>query len=283
MRASGFTLVELLVVVAIVALLVAMLAPGVARTADLGRSVRCRHNLHEIGQAFCAAAAVAPEGGKSSLYPRPDAWPGIPMNVVPDEGIYLCPAEPRRLSGSRQYKIYCEIPDAYIDFEEGPYCRVSGHGGHTRYCFEVYTGPDWNDAIFDVTDDWPRVATFSADSHISRSVYLRRGGKPIPGWESELGPTDFGRKIAFAGGLTNYGINARISTSDADPNTVVLLDYGAVIANNGEDMQILLCESARHLGKLNVLLADQSVRRMGPEELNPAVGQRNAALWLPSQ
>ena len=47
----GFTLVELLVVVAVIAALVALLMPAVQSSRDSARLTQCRANFHEIGIA----------------------------------------------------------------------------------------------------------------------------------------------------------------------------------------------------------------------------------------
>ena len=52
LRSRGFTLVELLVVVAIIALLVSLLMPSLTRVKELARRTLCATNLHAIGKAW---------------------------------------------------------------------------------------------------------------------------------------------------------------------------------------------------------------------------------------
>jgi prepilin-type N-terminal cleavage/methylation domain-containing protein/prepilin-type processing-associated H-X9-DG protein len=66
-EAHGFTLVELLVVVAIVALLATILAPSLRRTMEMTRRAVCATNERHLGSAFMGYASDS--GGKLPQHP----------------------------------------------------------------------------------------------------------------------------------------------------------------------------------------------------------------------
>ncbi len=70
-RRSGFTLVELLVVVAILSLLLSILAPSLRRAKSLTRRVVCSSNLHQSVQAMISYSAH-----NTGRLPRTLAHPG---------------------------------------------------------------------------------------------------------------------------------------------------------------------------------------------------------------
>jgi len=131
MKRRGFSLLELMVVIAILALLVALVLPNIIlKSLAHARSTLCRGNLRRLSDAFAAASSAegVQEGTEATVhpvahaYPKPMTWPGIPSNVVPAPDIYRCPEdEVKRSIGAmlKSLEYVCPYGRFALDKTEG--------------------------------------------------------------------------------------------------------------------------------------------------------------------
>ena len=81
-RPAGFTLVELLVVVAIIGILLGLLLPAVQAARESSRRTQCRNNLHQIGIAM---DQYVDRQGARGIYPFAAETPVTVPPIVPSQ------------------------------------------------------------------------------------------------------------------------------------------------------------------------------------------------------
>jgi len=86
-RRYGFTLIEVLVVVAIIALLVAILLPSLARARKLAKDTMCQANLHSIGQGIMLYS-IDHKGVLPSMLYDPTHVPPIDTRVETSSSLF---------------------------------------------------------------------------------------------------------------------------------------------------------------------------------------------------
>ncbi len=151
---GGFTLIEILVVVAIIALLIAILIPSLAKARWQTKRIACSAHIHDLGTAFMMYA----HGHKGDYYPitansgLDTYWSLYRARMLPDPKILICPAtknviRPQTLSNPTTTVNSSEngkpIPMGTSDIDRVARGAEDNSGGHSyeyNGCYDGGTG-----------------------------------------------------------------------------------------------------------------------------------------------
>ena len=213
-RASrpGFTLVELLVVIGIIAVLIGILLPILGAAREAGRRVACASNLRQLGHAFIMYAQEhkfhlprgAPQGTVTGLLPKPHDW--VHWNYGRD---LKQSAVARYLTGFNAALLLCPSdPGARLrDFggwaTEGKYTFSYGMNQHLS---DITTGPDYERLL----------------------TRVRNSSEKVLLVEEDFGSIDDGNFSALTGSNMNL-LAVRHDRSKRDPKNLAAWSYSAVV------------------------------------------------------
>ncbi len=193
MNRRAFTLVELLVVIVILGLLLAILAPAGQQVWAVARNTICRNNLYHIYQTFGTAAADSrlSNSGETPFFPKPGAWMGTAISYSETSNILVCPEW--RGEGGEEGEVQAGAPEA------NPLSRMvyvhrvrnfqvafddPAHQGFGHMNLGTWTGSDERGDYIEIglNDNSPITENYwsQGESHdgIIR-IYLNDGGKVI--------------------------------------------------------------------------------------------------------
>ena len=118
-RVQGVTIVDLLVVFAIIAVLISLIVPGIQTAREVARRVQCKNNLHHIGIAL----AESRQGGNDGLPDEVSMNPAAIVDAGSDVEIFFAIAIasflPRFVQYSGAYSP-CSLSAASIVGTAGP-------------------------------------------------------------------------------------------------------------------------------------------------------------------
>ena len=88
----GFTLVELLVVITIVAIVAALVFPVLVRVRESGRQTVCASNMRQIGSALELYRRQWDDALPPAVTPADQTWKDAILPFVSGVGVFRCPS-----------------------------------------------------------------------------------------------------------------------------------------------------------------------------------------------
>jgi prepilin-type N-terminal cleavage/methylation domain-containing protein/prepilin-type processing-associated H-X9-DG protein len=135
-RNSGFTLVELLVVIGIIAILLGLLLPALNRARDLAITAQCMNNMRQDGLAVTQyledSRGFLPPYLLAGNYTSPAVAPYIfqylaTMYQTSNAATWRCPADNLQIA----------VPPGEVGLQRGPYPEFNGHLTDVFYSYGI--------------------------------------------------------------------------------------------------------------------------------------------------
>lgn len=275
----GFTLVELLVVIGIIALLISILLPALQKARAAGQAAVCLSRLH----GFHQGTRLWQNENKGKPFPG-SGWRAKLLPYMRDGKVYLCPADDKPFStGLDTVLIDIWQTDYDMALEEGPmvHKKVISPDTYMLY-FDDAPDPsqgdhDYNDLVLKIVEHPDGkidviIDSIEAGYHYdlidakTRQVLLRDLGRATPP----------GTKYTLQGGLASYAFNWDSDRVYKINDKVLALDYFKGVANadadnwNQQRTNGRYPRFARHNNFINVLWTDGSAWRTPVNLIEPS-------------
>lgn len=283
---TGFTLVELLVVVAIIGILISMLLPAVQQVREAARRTQCKHRLHNLGVAYHNLASTF--SNKKVILDQAGSWiRKLSAYSEENQEIFVCPNDEGEdgLTHFPEIELFVANTGVGIPFAPGNRCMVSGNEEEQIYRFEDFINGDFNDHVCTVVplnDFEIEITSTSKDADFRHDL---RG--PSGTIIQDMTPGDSAIIERFIG-KSSYGVNGHVRNLNVldNGNKVLLIEYEKIIADvvapDGND-DFFEQVGRFHPGNLvNVLHHGGHVDTMRVDDVDPTILEQHDLWWKPT-
>lgn len=296
----GISLLEVLVVAAIISLLVALLLPGMQEARAISRRTVCANNLHLVGVAFHnyldirTARRAGANGVRSlewvnSLFPSleyTDATIRCPDDVDPMSAVG---AMPQILIQNTGMILPLDATHPRVRYSPpgtpGANALITPPGylpGAYAIDIEDHTDWDYNDLVLVLEPDGANLNVYVVSKSAGFTFNLLDGQGNILGTNVVPGYDEVLTREALSYGMQNH---SHFMTGNS-PSTVLVVEYYKqqvkVVGMEGDLAEWTKWSAFRHHGdRMNVLFEDGHVSSVVKPEIDPRVTEVYQSIWLP--